>query len=82
MGLCKNYSSKPDEDRRLELGQKIIEAQAENLWNIGTIGETPWPVTIHENLRNVPEEGFWSWTGPWLTNRDPEQFYFEGGTRE
>lgn len=71
----------PDPAVRDELADRIVRSQAENLWNIGTIGETPWPVVANVRLRNIPETGLWSWTGPWLTNINPEQFFFEDGRR-
>ncbi|MFW6269271.1 MAG: ABC transporter substrate-binding protein [Bacillota bacterium] len=66
----------PDEEKRIELGKKILEAQAENLWAIGTVGDAPWPVIVKENLRNVPEDGLWVWDTFWSRTRDPSTFYF------
>ncbi len=72
----------PDPEKRDELAMNIVRSQAENLWNIGTIGETPWPVVANVRLGNVPETGLFSWSGPWLSNLDPEQIFFEDGRRE
>ncbi|WP_160299986.1 ABC transporter substrate-binding protein [Devosia geojensis] len=68
-----------DEARRLEIGNEILRINAENLWNIGDVGQVPIPVILGSNLRNYPEEGFtgFSWLGNY--NYQIEQTYFEGG---
>ena len=68
-----------DEDRRVELGHRILETQAENLWVIGTVGQSPWVVAADNNLRNLPEDVLWVWDTLWSTTHDPSQIYFEGG---
>ncbi len=72
----------PDQAKRDELAMNIVRSQAENLWNIGTIGETPWPAIVNVRLGNVPENVLFSWSGPWMGNRDPEQLFFEDGRRK
>lgn len=67
----------PDEDRRNELGKNIFRAQAENLWMIGTVGKTPAPVIVSNDLRNFPEHGYWVWDGLFTMSLDPEQFFFQ-----
>ncbi len=71
----------PDRERRIELGQKILDMRAEHLWSIGTVGQAPWIVIAEANLRNIPEDALWAWDTLWSTTVDPEQFYFEGGSR-
>ncbi|MDF0599633.1 ABC transporter substrate-binding protein [Psychromarinibacter sp. C21-152] len=68
-----------DEDRRHEIGTEILRLNAENLWNIGDVGEVPIPVILGTNFRNYPEQGFTSYD--WLGNYQYqiEQTYFEGG---
>ncbi|MFP4015688.1 MAG: ABC transporter substrate-binding protein, partial [Halanaerobiales bacterium] len=75
-GWWNEMMNEPDEERRMELGEKILETQAENLWTIGTVGESPWVATVNNNLRNIPEDVLWVWDTLWTTTRDPEQFYF------
>ncbi|MFW5998992.1 MAG: ABC transporter substrate-binding protein, partial [Halanaerobiaceae bacterium] len=69
----------PDEDKRIELGKKILESQAENLWVIGTVGKAPYVVIASDNLNNVPDDGLWCWDTLWSMSRNPSSFYFEGG---
>ncbi len=66
----------PDPDKRLELGKNILRAQAENLWMIGTVGMIPHPIIAKDNLRNVPETGFWGWDSTYTMNRNPAQVFF------
>ncbi len=71
-----DVQSEPDPERRVELGQKILAYQAENLWSIGTVGYVPKPIIFSKNLRNIPEEGIWAWATLWTISRDPEQWFF------
>ncbi len=66
----------PEPDTRLELGKKIPQAQAENLWMIGTVGMIPHPIIANNELRNVPEIGFWGWDSIYTMNRSPAQVFF------
>ena len=37
----------------------ILESQAENIWAIGTVGFTPYPIIVNNRLKNVPERILW-----------------------
>lgn len=67
----------PDEQKRIELGKKILEHQAEQLWVIGDVGYVPQVLIFNEKLRNIPETGIWAWATLWTISRDPEQWFFE-----
>ena len=77
-------------EERNRLGRQLIRSQAENLWGIGTVGETITPIIVSDRLRNVPRymkdieniiiEGRIPLYGsPWgLTAlQRPEQFWLE-----
>ncbi len=66
-----------DPERRLELGRKILGAQAENLWVIGTVGLAPQPLVVSTRLRNVPTRGYWGWDNRWTTPYYAESWYLE-----
>jgi peptide/nickel transport system substrate-binding protein len=68
-----------DEARRLAIGKEILKLNADNLWNIGDVGEVPIPVILGDNYVNYPEEGVTSYD--WLGNHHylVEQTYFKGG---
>lgn len=67
-----------DEERRVELAKNILQAQADNLWVIGTVGSVPHPIIVNKDIRNYPENGLWGWdTGVFNMNRNPEQLFFD-----
>ncbi len=68
-----------DKEKRIEIGQKILQSQAENLWVIGVVGCSPKPVIFGANMRNVPEDGLTGWDVVHGSYRHPEQYFFEGG---
>jgi len=69
--------STPDEERRIELGKKLLEANAENLWTVGTVGLAPFPIIVSNELKNVPEDGYWGWDNRWSFGYHPETWYLE-----
>lgn len=66
-----------NEAQRITLGKEILRSQAKNLWTIGTVGLTPKPVLVSENVRNIPEKGLWAWDFYYGSLYNPEQFYFK-----
>lgn len=65
------------EKERIRLGKEILKSNAENLWTIGTVGLVPHPVVVKNNLRNIPEKGYWGWDLMRLNAYHPEQFFFK-----
>ena len=66
-----------DEKERIRLGKEILRSNAENLWTIGTIGMSPIPVIVRNNLRNVPQEIPFGWVLYFTTIAYPEQFFLK-----
>jgi len=79
-----------DDAERTRLGKEILRGQAENLWGIGTVGETLSPVIVSTRLHNVPRwmldesgnpiEGRPALLGyPWLVTflHHPEQWFIQ-----
>jgi peptide/nickel transport system substrate-binding protein len=66
-----------DPAERDAAGKKIVEAQAENLWEIGICFETPLPIVVSNKLHNVPEKGVWDWGTRYMQPYRPFQFYME-----
>jgi len=79
-----------DPEERNRLGKQLMRSQAENLWGIGTVGETITPVIVSDRLHNVPRfmqdsednivEGRIPLYGsPWGVSvlQRPEQFWLE-----
>ena len=79
-----------DNEERVRLGRELIRSQAENLWGIGTVGESLSPIIVSTRLHNVPqwmldetgtpivgERALWGW--PWLATflHHPEQWFIQ-----
>ena len=62
-------------EKRVEMGKKILESQAENLWTIGTVGLAPHPLVVSNKLHNVPERGYWGWDNRWSFPYHPETWW-------
>jgi len=80
-GWWQAMKAEPNEEERIKLGKKILAAQAENLWTIGTVGKTPWPLIINNRLHNFPKNGLWVWDTLWTISQNPEQLFFDKAKR-
>ena len=65
------------EKRRTEAARKLLQAQADNLWTIGTVGQAPHPVVTSKRLQNVPPTGIWGWDNRWTLAYHPSTWYFD-----
>ncbi len=59
--IADEFGTTMDPSRRVKLGKRILAANAENLWTIGTVGLAPQPIVVSDRLRNVADEGLWGW---------------------
>jgi peptide/nickel transport system substrate-binding protein len=75
--LGEELQTTTDEERRAEIAEILWQAQADQIWHIGTVGMAPYPIIVSESLRNVPEEAIWSGDTLWLHPYHPEQFYLQ-----
>ena len=58
------------------MADELLRAQAENLWSIGTVGMAPHSLIVKNNLRNVPEEGYWGFDyGYWRPAMGTQWFF-------
>jgi peptide/nickel transport system substrate-binding protein len=55
----------------------VLRTQAEKVWTIGTVGQAPHPLYVHNDLRNVADNGYWVWDCLWTYPVFPEQWFFE-----
>ena len=58
------------------LAEKLLQSQADNLWSIGTVGMTPWPIVVKNTVGNVPETGIHTWDGLFQYPYHPETYFF------
>ena len=66
-----------DEGTRREAGEKLTEAQAKNLWAIGTVTMAPQPIIVSKKLKNVPQKGLWDSSLNYMNAYFPCQFYLD-----
>ncbi|MGQ9631635.1 MAG: ABC transporter substrate-binding protein [bacterium] len=66
-----------DEDYK-EKARALWDLQAKNLYIIGTVGYSKWPLMIKNDLRNAPKEGFiLAEPVRWWVIAYPEQWFFK-----
>ena len=66
-----------DAERRLAVGRNLLRSNAENLWNIGTVGLAPQPVVVSKRLKNVVPNGIWGWDNRWTLSYHPATWYLD-----
>lgn len=66
-----------DEKQRARVADELLRAQAENLWSIGTVGMSPHSMIVKNNLRNVPEEGYWGFDYLYFRPAMGTQWFFK-----
>ncbi len=68
-----------NKEEEIQAAKNILSLHADNLWLIGTVGLTPWPVVARNNLRNLPgpEELVFSWDYLMLYPWNTSQLYLE-----
>ena len=76
-GWAEELRTTMDDERRLELGRRILATHAENVWNIGTVGLAPHPVVVSSRLRGVPPVAVWGWDIRWTMASQPSTWYFD-----
>ena len=67
----------PGTEEYLKLGKEILTIHTKNIWQISTVGLTPWPVIFKNSLRNIPDTGYWAgeyWT---CMPSKPDQWFFK-----
>ena len=65
------------EERRTQAARHLLQAQADNLWTIGTVGQAPHPVVASRRLKNVPPTGIWGWDNRWTLAYHPSTWYLD-----
>ncbi len=70
------------EESRNQAARALLQAQAENLWTIGTVGQAPHPVVVSTRLKNVNPTGIWGWDNRWTLSYHPSTWYFDEADEE
>jgi peptide/nickel transport system substrate-binding protein len=67
---------------RARIWGEMLEINAEELFTIGILGDTPQPVIVADGLRGVPEKAIYAWDpGAHFGYLSPDTFYWESGRR-
>jgi len=61
MELYQQWLLEPDAEARGEITQEMLALQVEQVTSIGTVQGVPQPIVVSNDLRNVPENGVYSW---------------------
>jgi len=78
MNLYDEIQITKDQDKRVELWQKVFDIHAENVWMIGTNGLHPQFVIKKNYVHNVPETALASWDyGAYFGPSEFYQFFIE-----
>jgi peptide/nickel transport system substrate-binding protein len=71
-----------DRAERARIWAEMLELNAEEVFTIGILGDTPQPVVVADGLRGVPEKGIYAWDpGAHFGLYDPATFYWQAGRR-
>lgn len=59
------------------MAQELFDLYAESIWAIGTVGGAKLPIVVAEDLRNVPEQGYFGCDNDWWASFLAEQWFFK-----
>jgi peptide/nickel transport system substrate-binding protein len=70
------WQNATDEEGRRKAWGKILLANAEEVFSIGTVNGTRQPVVVGAKVRNVPKEGYYAWDpGGYIGLYQPDTFW-------
>lgn len=80
--LYERWLVSTDRAERERIWGAMLEINAEEVFSIGILGDTPQPVVVANELRGVPEKAVYAWDpGAYFGYLSPDTFYWEGGRR-
>lgn len=80
--LYKDWLVATDRLERERVWREMLEINAEAVFTIGILGDTPQPVVVTDGLRGVPEKGIYTWDpGAYFGLYRPATFYWREGRR-
>ena len=65
------------EAHRTKAATTLLQAAAENLWAIGTVGNAPHPVVVSARLKNVTPMGIRGADNRWTLIYHPATWYID-----
>ncbi len=78
MELSHEWEDASTDTERTRVWKQMLAIHADQVFGIGIVSQTPQPVVVSRQLRNVPEVGLWTWDpGAHFGVHHIDEFYFE-----
>ena len=76
LDYVKEWERATDEASRRAAWEKILQANADEVFSIGTVNGIRQPVVVGPKVRNVPKEGYYAWDpGGYIGLYQPDTFW-------
>ena len=76
LDYVEEWQSATDEADRRKAWEKILQANADEVFSIGTVNGIRQPVVVGPKVRNVPKEGYYAWDpGGYIGLYQPDTFW-------
>jgi peptide/nickel transport system substrate-binding protein len=80
--LIDAWSHAETHEQRVEIWQRMLQINREQMFTIGIVNHVPHPVVVSNFLRNVPQVGFYDISpGAYFGIYKPDTFWFEAARR-
>jgi peptide/nickel transport system substrate-binding protein len=80
--LYRRWLVAANQNEQARIWGEMLEINAEEVFTIGILGDTPQPVIVADRLRGMPEKAIYSWEpGAHIGYLSPDTFYWQGGHR-
>jgi len=79
LSLNKQWRAATTEPERSKIWHRMLDIHSEEIFNIGIVNSVRQPIVVSNRLRNVPEEGLFSWQpGAYFGIYRIDTFWFDG----
>ena len=76
LGYVKEWEQATSEADRRKAWEKILAANADEVFSIGTVNGIRQPVVVGPKVKNVPKEGYYAWDpGGYIGLYQPDTFW-------
>jgi peptide/nickel transport system substrate-binding protein len=76
LDYLEEWQSATDEAGRRKAWEKILQANADEVFSIGTVNGIRQPIVVGPKVRNVPKEGYYAWDpGGYIGLYQPDTFW-------
>jgi peptide/nickel transport system substrate-binding protein len=76
LDYVKDWEHATNDDERRKAWEKILQANADEVFSIGTVNGIRQPVVVGPKVRNVPKEGYYAWDpGGYIGLYQPDTFW-------